>query len=208
MFLRSTFIAVGMFIASAALAAPKVGDRAPDFSLPGHDGKTYSLSDLKGKYVVLEWFNNECPYVEKHYNAEKKNMQTIQKTWIDKAVAEKKDLVWLTIVSSKPGSQGYVTAAEAKNLKDNVRKANMTAMLLDPDGKVGRAYDAKVTPHMFIIDPQGTLRYDGAIDDQPSAKLSSLKGAKNYVNNALASLFEGKNVAETKTTPYGCTVKY
>ena len=197
-----------LLVATVGLAAPKVGQPAPNFSLPGNDGKTYELSKLKGKYVVLEWFNDDCPYVEKHYDETKRNMQNLQKTWAEKAKKEKKELVWLSIVSSAPGKQGHLTAAQATNLKEKERKAHMEAILLDPSGKVGKMYDAKTTPHMFVIDPAGKVQYMGAIDDKPSARLASLNGANNYVSNALTQLFEGKAVAQTSTKPYGCSVKY
>ncbi len=186
---------------TASAVTVKTGDAAPDFTLPGHDGKTYKLSDFKGKHVVLEWFNNDCPYVKKHYGEPQKNMQGLQKTYAAK------DVVWLTIVSSTPGSQGHVTAAEAsKILKE--RDAAPKALLMDPSGDVGRKYDAKTTPHMYVINPEGKLVYQGAIDDKPSAKPESLNGAKPYLVNALDASMSGKPIAETTTTAYGCAVKY
>lgn len=190
-----------------AFATPELGKTAPDFQLKGHDGKTYQLSSLKGQWVVLEWFNNECPYVEKHYNAEFQNMQKLQKQWIDKG-QQKGTLNWFAVSSSAPGKQGHLNAKQAKDIRDTERKAHMTAILLDESGEVGKLYEAKTTPHMFIINPKGLLVYNGAIDDQPSARVSSLKGAKNYVTAALTALFDNKAVAQGTTKPYGCSVKY
>lgn len=192
----------------SAYGSVKIGKSAPDFTLKGHDGKSYTLSDLKGKFVVLEWFNNDCPYVRKHYDAKYRNMQKLQEKWIEKGKKGGKDLVWLSIISSAPGKQGYVSAKEASQIKEQERNAYMDAILFDPTGKVGKMYGAKTTPHMYIIDPKGTLEYMGAIDDKPSARLSSLDGAKNYVDKGLTTLFAGKEIKETSTKPYGCSVKY
>jgi len=148
---------------------------------------------------VLEWHNQGCPYVKKHYNSG--NMQKLQKEWTAKGV------VWLTVISSAPGKQGYVTPAEADAyVKD--KSAVPTAVLLDSTGVVGLAYDAKTSPHMFIIDPSGTLIYNGAIDDKPTADLSDVPGAKNYVSQALGEAMAGKPVSLSTTRPYGCSVKY
>ncbi|SMF46405.1 redoxin domain-containing protein [Pseudobacteriovorax antillogorgiicola] len=192
-------------LAHRAEASAVVGKPAPTFSLPGHDGKMYSLEKFKGKHVVLEWFNNDCPYVDKHYHEKYRNMQTLQKNWTGK-----KDVVWLAIISSAPGKQGYLTAAQATKIKEEARKAHMTAILLDPKGTVGRMYNAKTTPHMFIIDPQGILRYDGAIDNKTSPRLAALKadGLQNYVSDGLGNLMASKSVNPSKTEPYGCSVKY
>ena len=204
-----SLIFCGVLLGSISVqAAVKSDTAAPDFALPGHDGNTYQLSKFKGQYVVLEWFNNDCPYVEKHYDAGYRNMQNLQQKWITKARSEGKNLMWLAIVSSAPGKQGHLTAEQAKAIRDSERKAHMTAILFDQDGKVGRLYDAKTTPHMYVIDPAGQLRYQGAIDDQPSARVASLKGASNHVDLALTSLFAGKGVATKATKPYGCSVKY
>lgn len=196
-----------MAVSQWAFAAPEVGKMAPNFSLKGHDGKTYKLSDMKGQWVVLEWFNNECPYVEKHYHADFRNMQNLQQKWISEGNS-KGTLNWFAVASSAPGKQGHLTPTQAKEIRDKERKANMTAILLDESGNVGKLYEAKTTPHMFIINPKGTLVYNGAIDDNPSAQTSSLKGAKNYVNSALEALFDSKAVAMSTTKPYGCSVKY
>src|ERR1044071_7802284 len=149
-----------------AAEAPKVGAPAPNFSLPAADGKTHSLGDFKGKYVVLEWFNPGCPFVQKHYKSD--NMQALQKEFTGKGVA------WLTIDSSAPGSQGYLTAEEAKKQMSEWNM-NSTAFLLDPEGKVGREYRATNTPHMFIVSPDGKLIYEGAIDSTPSTDPDDIK---------------------------------
>lgn len=172
---------------------------APDFTLTGHDGKTYELKKLKGKTVVLEWYNNDCPYVEKHYDSG--NMQGLQKKFTDKGV------IWLSVISSAPGKQGFVDKAQAKKLIQE-RKSSPVAILLDPTGKVGRLYEAKTTPHMYIIDKNGNLAYQGGIDDKPSAKQESLKGATPYFANAMNNILEGKKVDVAVTKPYGCSVKY
>ena len=188
--------------------SPEIGKAAPNFSLKGDDGKNYKLSDFKGKLVVLEWFNNDCPYVDKHYHEEYRNMQTLQEKWIKKAAKSGQELVWFTIASSAPGKQGHMTPEQSKKIRMTERKAKMTAMLLDPKGDVGRKYNARTTPHMFIIDTKGVLQYDGAIDDKSKARVSSLKGAKNYVSAALDQLLAGQKPKIAKTKPYGCSVKY
>lgn len=190
-----------IFIVTSSLgfSAVKNGAMAPDFTLKGHDGKTYKLSDFKGKHVVLEWFNNECPYVEKHYDA--MNMQNLQKTYTGKGV------VWLSIISSAEGKQGYRDAAGATKTMQE-RKASPTAVLLDPSGNVGKTYAARTTPHMYIINPEGKLVYQGAIDDKPSTSASSLEGARNYVTEALEATLANKPVKVANTKPYGCSVKY
>lgn len=180
---------------------------APDFELKGHDSKTYKLSDFKGKLVVLEWFNHECPYVKKHYDAKASNMQNTQKKISELAKKQDQETVWLTIISSAPNQQGHISAETAAKLKADM-KANMTAILFDPDGKVGQAYQAKTTPHMYVIDAKGNLKYMGGIDDKASANISSLKGAKNYVLEAVTSILANKPVANASTRPYGCSVKY
>lgn len=176
-----------------------LGETAPEFSLPDSHGNTVSLSSQRGKTVILEWTNHDCPYVRKHYGAG--NMQALQKEMTDQGV------VWLSVISSRPGSQGHVEAAEANALTES-RDAHPTAVLLDPDGDVGRAYGARTTPHMYIIDAEGQLVYMGAIDDKPSARKSSLDGAHNYVRAAMSDLDAGRPVAVAQTTAYGCSVKY
>jgi peroxiredoxin len=163
------------------------------------NGRTRSLSEFAGKTVVLEWTNNGCPYVGKHYGSG--NMQRLQKQ------ARAEGVVWLTIISSAPGMQGYLTPAQAKAWTQK-EYANATDLLLDPQGVVGRAYEAKATPHMFIIDKAGKVAYMGGIDDRPYADPASLKGAKNYVAAALADLKAGRPVAVAVSKPYGCSVKY
>lgn len=186
-------------LAAPAAAAPKVGEPAPDFAARDAAGVERSLAEFRGRTVVLEWTNHQCPYVRKHYDSG--NMQSLQK----QATAD--GVVWLSIVSSPPGAQGHVTAAEADRLTQS-RGAAPSAVLLDPEGKVGRVYDARVTPHMFVIDPEGVLRYAGGIDDKPTANPASLEGARNYVQAALADLGAGREVATATSRPYGCTIKY
>ena len=200
--LKSLLVAAGFTLfAVGAQAAVKSGETAPDFELLGHDGKNHKLSDYKGKHVVLEWFNEGCPYVKKHYDAPDMNMQALQKKYGEKNV------VWLTVVSSSVGEQGYV---DVKGAPDMIKshKANPTAMLLDPEGKVGKMFDAKVTPHMYVINGDGKLVYQGAIDDQPSAKAATLKTAKPLFANALDASISGQKIAEDTTKPYGCGIKY
>lgn len=177
----------------------QVGQPAPAFSAKDTNGKTVSLADLKGKTVVLEWSNHECPFVKKHYTGN--NMQALQKKWTGQ------DVVWLTIVSSPVGEQGYVDAAQANKLTVD-RGAAPSAVLLDPKSQIARAYGATVTPHMYVIDKTGKLAYAGGIDDKPSTRVDDLAGAKNYVDSALTELAQGKAVSTATSRPYGCTVKY
>ena len=179
--------------------APSVGAPAPDFSLPDSAGKTDKLSEYKGKFVVLEWTNPECPFVRKHY--ESGNMQKLQTEYVNKGV------VWLTIDSSAPGEQGYLDGSDAKKAKSDKYAAD-SALLLDPDGKVGHLYEARNTPQMFIIDPEGKLIYSGAIDSIASADKADLAKATNYVRAALDEALAGKAVTHTQSKPYGCSVKY
>ena len=182
-----------------AAEAPRVGAPAPAFSLPDSHGKTHSLGDFKGKYVVLEWFNPGCPFVQKHYKSD--NMQQLQKQFTGK------DVVWLTIDSAAEGKEGYLTPAEAnKQMAD--WKMNSTALLLDPDGKVGHEYAATNTPHMYVIDPSGKLIYSGAIDDKPTPDPDNVKGATNYVQAALTEAMAGKPVTTPNSRAYGCSIKY
>jgi glutathione peroxidase-family protein len=180
-------------------APPEVGETAPDFTLKDTDGQTYTLSDLRGQHVVLEWLNFGCPYVGKYYDGGK--MQELQKTYTDRGVT------WLSVVSSAPGKQGY-HPPEKMNALNEKKGGNQTAILMDPKGKVGKRYGAKTTPHMYVIDPEGTLVYKGGIDDRPTTDPADLEGATNYVVNALEASMNGNEV-ETKTArPYGCSVKY
>jgi peroxiredoxin len=192
--------AAAIFAASLTQAAAQTpGAPAPAFTLTTSNGRTVSLADFKGKTVVLEWTNHECPYVGKHYRSN--NMQRLQKKWTAR------DVIWLSVVSSAPGQEGYVTAEEANKLTRE-RDAAPSAVLLDPKGTVGRAYGARVTPHMFVISGDGTLIYAGGIDDRPSANVADIKIARNYVDAVLTDLSEGKPVSATRTRAYGCTVKY
>jgi peroxiredoxin len=192
-------IAALVFSAVAGAAAPLTGTAAPDFTATGADGKTYKLSDLKGKTVVLEWFNKDCPYVHKYYDA--KAMQKLQ------GDATAKGIVWLTVASSAPGKEGAMDSATANKIRSEKGMAN-TAILLDSDAKIAKLYWAKTTPHMFVIDKKGLLAYQGAIDDQPSANPNTLDKAQNYVTAALVALDKGEPVRNGSTTPYGCSVKY
>jgi cytochrome oxidase Cu insertion factor (SCO1/SenC/PrrC family) len=175
------------------------GSPAPDFKGTDSNGVQHSLSQYKGKYVVLEWANKGCPYDQKHYLSG--SMANLQKEWTAKGV------VWLSVISSAPGEQGYVTPAE-ENAYLKTMNAAPTAVLLDPTGVIGRLYSAKTTPHMFVIDPTGKLIYQWAIDNKPTADQADLKGADNYLNNALNAAMAGKPVAVESTRPYGCSVKY
>jgi peroxiredoxin len=182
-----------------AAEAPKVGAPAPGFTLKDSRGETHSLGDFRGKYVVLEWFNPGCPFVQKHYKSD--NMQTLQKEFTGKNV------VWLTIDSSAPGGQGYLTPEQA-NKQIAEWKMQPTALLLDSSGKVGHEYGATNTPHMYVIDPNGKLIYSGAIDNRPTANLDDVKGATNYVQAALSEAMAGKPVATPNSRAYGCSIKY
>ena len=191
----STILALALI----AAAAPRPGDSAPAFTATDSNGKAHKLSDFKGKYVVLEWTNSGCPFTVKHYASG--NMQKLQKQWTSKGV------VWLSVISSAPGKQGYKTPAEENSyLKDS--NASPTAVLMDPKGDLGHLYGAKTTPHMFVIDPNGKVIYAGAIDDKPTTDQEDIAGAKNYLNAALSESLEGKPVAMASTQPYGCSVKY
>lgn len=194
----ATVIAAPVFV-TGAMAAPVLGQPAPAFTAVDADGHARSLGEFRGKTVVLEWTNNGCPYVQKHYNSG--NMQGLQKE------ATRDGVVWLTLISSAPGFQGYLTGRQAKQWKTKVGAAS-SDVLLDPKGQVGRAYGARTTPHMYVVDKAGTLVYMGGIDDQASAEPESLKGAKNYVLAALADVKAGRPVAQAATRPYGCSVKY
>jgi peroxiredoxin len=186
-------------VATPSLAEPKVGAPAPVFTAVDSNGKTVNLSDFKGKTIVLEWTNDGCPYVRKHYGSG--NMQALQKKWTEQGI------VWLSVISSPPGEQGFADAARANGLTTD-RKASPSAVLLDPKQQVAKAYGALVTPHMYIIKPDGVLAYAGAIDDKPTARTADLKDAKNFVDNALSELKAGKPVSTTNTRAYGCVVKY
>lgn len=180
-------------------AAPKIGQPAPDFTVVDSQGVSHALGDYRGKMVVLEWTNHQCPFVGKHYGTG--NMQALQREVTEAGVT------WLSVISSAPGEQGYVSDTEANALTAK-RQASPTAVLLDPQGVVGRLYDARTTPHMYIIDATGTLVYMGGIDDKPSTQYADVKTATNYVRLALDDMRRGKPVSKPVTRPYGCTVKY
>lgn len=198
----------GVFLAACCLSAALVtpaytavtpGATAPDFTLTAIDGKPVTLSQFRGKYVVLEWFNSECPFVQKHYTSG--NMQKLQSTYTSKGI------VWLAINSTTPEHSNYRDAKRSAEIVSQW-KANPTALLLDPEGGVGLAYDARTTPHMYIIDPHGKLVYRGGIDDKPSFSPRDIPDARNYVAIALDQLLSGQPVSDNDTRPYGCSVKY
>jgi len=199
--LRGIIVLAGVFSLSASVlsAAPGVGAPAPSFTLKDSQGKEYSLGDFKGKFVVLEWVNYDCPFVRKHYNSG--NMQKLQKMYTEKGIA------WLSICSSAPGKQGFF---EQPELKDRMMQAKAvpTAYLIDASGEVGHQYEAKTTPHMFIINPDGVLVYAGGIDDKPSTDLDDMTTATNYVQVALDAALAGKEIKVNASKPYGCSVKY
>jgi peroxiredoxin len=188
-----------LLAASPALAAPAAGQPAPAFSAVDSKGQTHKLADFKGKVVVLEWTNHDCPYVQKHYSSA--NMQKLQKQAKDAGV------VWLSVISSAPGEQGQVDGAKANELTAS-RGAAPTAVLLDPQGTIGKAYDARTTPHMYVIDARGVLRYAGGIDSVASTKPADIEKADPYFKTALESVLKGGEVAQAVTRPYGCSVKY
>lgn len=197
--LRYSLLTLGVVSLLTLVHAATVGSPAPGFTALDSNNKPQSLADYKGKFVVLEWHNQGCPYTKKHY--ESGNMQRLQKEWTSKGV------VWLTIISSAPGTQGFVTPTQENEYVAKMNAAP-TAVLMDPAGTLGRLYAAKTTPHMFIVDPSGTLIYNGAIDDHPTSDASDIPRSKNYVSVALSQAMGGKPVSEPATRPYGCSVKY
>jgi hypothetical protein len=194
----------GVFATAVMLAVPVVaqqttGQPARDFKLTDMNGKTVQLSQFKGKTVVLEWHNSGCPFVQKHYNSG--NMQKTQ------AAAVGQGAVWLTVNSGAPGKQGHMTLEQTRAfMKSSGSKASN--YLLDPEGTVGKGYDAKTTPHIYVINPAGTLVYQGGIDDKPTAAAADIAGARNHVLTALAEMKAGKPVSVAESRPYGCAVKY
>jgi len=182
-----------------AAGVPPVGTAAPDFSLTDSNGNTHSLSQYKGKYVVLEWFNPECPFVKKHYGSD--NMQKLQQEYTSKGV------VWLTIDSNAPGTEGNMTPEQAQKIMSSW-KTHQTALLLDPESKVARSYGAKNTPDMIVINPEGKIVYEGAIDNKPTPNPGDIPSSTNYVKAALDESLAGKPVSSPTTRPYGCSVKY
>ena len=190
---------IAALMSTGAFAAATVGQAAPNFSLTDINGKTVKLSDFKGKNVVMEWHNPGCPFVQKHYNTS--NMQTLQNKY------DAKETVWLTINSTETAHQDYMSSDKLKGYIAE-KKAAPDAYMLDADGKVGKSYGAKTTPHMYVINPAGMVVYAGAIDDKAGTKAEEIKTAKNYVVTALADLKAGRPVANASTQPYGCSVKY
>ncbi|MFM9881030.1 MAG: thioredoxin family protein [Burkholderiaceae bacterium] len=201
--IQSSFLAVSasalLLSATLAQAAATVGQPAPDFSATDLSGKTVKLSDFKGKHVVLEWVNPNCPFVKKHYNSD--NMQAVQKE------ATSKGVVWLAINSTERQSQDYMTPAQLSAWVKE-KSSPMTAMLMDEDGNIGKNYAARTTPHMYIVSPQGTLIYAGGIDSIPSGRVDDIKTATNYIKQGLNEALAGKPLSVATSAPYGCTVKY
>jgi len=195
----SIILLLSVILPVLSFAEVKIGESAPNFTLLDSNEQQRSLLEFTGKYIVLEWFNPECPFVRKHYDSG--NMQRLQ----EKYTAE--DIVWLSIDSSADGNQGYLTSKDAKQFIED-KNVSSTAVLLDPQGEVGRLYGAKTTPHMFIIDPQGKLVYQGAIDDVSSADPADIPDAKNYVGETLDLALAGGSVKGFATKSYGCSVKY
>ena len=192
--------AFALILSAAVAAAPRVGEPAPDFSVIDTEGNVHSLSGYEGQLVILEWTNHECPFVVKHYDPGNMQMQ-------QRLARDEHDAVWLTVISSKPDSQGHVSPQQADELTAS-RNAYPSAVLLDESGDMGRAYDARVTPHMYIIDADGILRYMGGIDSNPSRNPVDIPEATQYVVAALQEMAAGEDITHSVTRPYGCTVKY
>lgn len=186
-------------LSSAVSATAKIDTSAPQFNLTNSRGEAVELSQFAGKHVVLEWTNHQCPYVKKHYSSN--NMQALQAKYTEQ------DVVWLSIISSAPGKQGYVDATTANQLTQD-RNAAPSHVLFDPDGTVGKLYGAKTTPHMYLIDPEGNLRYAGAIDSIKSANPADIPKATNYVDTGMTALQAGGSPDPKLTAPYGCSIKY
>ena len=199
--MKKFFITILFIFAQASFAFIEIDSEAPNFELTDTYGNKVSLESFKGKKVVLEWTNHGCPFVAKHYKT--KNMQSTQE------LAKSEDVVWLSIISSAPGTQGYVTKEEA-NALTTTREASPAHVLLDPTGKAGMLYSAKTTPHMYVINEEGLLKYQGAIDDAGGRgfMFKDLLEANNYVKIAIKELNQGKNISNPVTKPYGCSVKY
>lgn len=197
--MRAFPILTAVLALALSASAARVGHPAPDFTATDSNGQTHKLSEYRGKFVVLEWTNNNCPFTKKHYSSG--NMQSLQKQWTAKGV------VWLTVLSSTPGGDGYMTAPAENAFIQKVHAAP-TAALLDPSGALGHEYEAKTTPDMYVIDPSGKLIYSGAIDDHPTTDPSDIPNSKNYVSQALTEAMSGQPVATAYTRPYGCSVKY
>ena len=199
--MKLLLIAITAFAATALYAAdvPPVGSAAPDFSAPDANSKTQSLAQYKGKYVVLEWFNPECPFVKKHYGSD--NMQKLQQEYTSKGV------VWLTIDSNAPGSEGNISAEQAKKIMDSW-KTKQTALVLDPESKIAKLYGAKNTPNMVIINQDGKIVYEGAIDSKATPNPADIPSSTNYVKSALDESLGGKPISNAQTKPYGCHITY
>lgn len=197
--LTSALLIAFTSLSAVASAAPQVGEPAPAFEGTDTSGQRWSLETLKGQPVILEWTNHDCPYVKKHY--ETGNMQALQRD------AEAEGYVWLSVISSAPGKQGHVTAEEADTLTES-RDAAPAAVLLDPEGKIGRAYEARTTPHMYLIDEEGVLLYMGGIDDRATTDPADVDGATNYLRAAMSARAAGESIEPAVTRPYGCSVKY
>ena len=191
---------VGNSEAAPVLENPTVGQPAPLFTVRDTKGTTHSLDAYRGKWVVLEWFNHECPYTRKHYYT--RNMQTLQREYTEKGI------VWVSVVSSAPRTQGYLASDADADRTVMEKKASPSFVVRDTAGTLGRLYGARTTPHLYVIDPQGVLRYAGAIDDKPSPSPSTVSSAHNYLKAALDAGLAGKPIAVGTTQPYGCDVKY
>ncbi|MGD8325877.1 MAG: redoxin domain-containing protein [Sphingomonadales bacterium] len=196
---RLGLLLIGLVQGISVFALPPIGQPAPGFSGTTHIGKPFQLSDLKGQITVLEWTNHDCPFVRKHY--ETGNMQALQKE------AREKGVTWVSIISSAPGKQGHVDGKKAQRLTEK-RHAYPNHIILDESGDIGRLYEARTTPQMYVIDKEGTLVYGGAIDDQPYYDKNSVEGAHNYVRAAINSVLAGEDVKDPLIRPYGCSVKY
>jgi peroxiredoxin len=195
-----SLVALALLHTAAVFADAVPGKPAPAFDVVDASGKTHKLEDYKGKWLVLEWFNKDCPYVKKHYGSG--NMQSLQEKYTGR------DVQWLTVISSAKGKQGYLEPEEAKAVAKEHKLAASADFLLDASGEMGKAYGAKTTPHMYVINPEGEVVYAGAIDDNDSANPSVIATSQNYVMAALDAALEGKTINTTATRPYGCTVKY
>ena len=199
-FYRSIGMAAGaLLVAGTLMATPEIGKAAPGFSVADTNGKTHSLDQYRGKWVVLEWLNHDCPYVRKHYGGGA--MQALQKKVADQGV------VWLSVASSAPGKQGHFSNERANELTKE-KNAAPHAVLVDSAGTIGRAYHARTTPHMFVINPEGNVVYMGGIDDKPTARAADLQAARPHVDIALQEAMAGKPVTVPTSKPYGCNVKY
>lgn len=198
--LIATAFGAAAIIASFAVSAAAVGQAAPDFTLTDVTGKVVKLSDFKGKHVVLEWTNPNCPFVVKHYGSN--NMQSLQKE------STGKNVVWLAVNSTAKSHQDYMAPAALSTKMKGEWRAAPSHLLMDESGKVGQSYQAKTTPHMYIVDPKGTLVYAGGIDDKRSANPADIKGAKNFVRAALDESLAGQSVRVSSAAPYGCSIKY